>query len=150
MRRNERGTIVHQFRDRFHNGRLGGGIERGSRLIQKKNGRVFEERSRDANPLALTNAEMTAALTHQAFVSMRKLRDKFIRLGSSGRIPNFFVSGISSAIRNVLAHTRRKEQSILQDNRDLRAQRFLGDLAKVTAIERKATMRRIVKSRHQT
>ena len=64
---------MHQFLDRFHDGRFSGGIERGSWLIQKKNGRVFQEGSRNADPLALTDAEMTPALTDQTFVTVRKL-----------------------------------------------------------------------------
>src|SRR6267378_6460260 len=64
MRGNDRGAIVHQFLDRFHDGCFGRGIEGGCRLIQKKNGRIFQERPSNADALALTNAEMTPALTN--------------------------------------------------------------------------------------
>ena len=87
MRGKERGTVVHQFLDRFHDGCFGSGIERRSRLVQKKNGRVFQERSRNANPLALTDTEVTPALTHQAVVTARELRDELIGLGPPGRFP---------------------------------------------------------------
>ena len=88
-----------------------------------------------ANALALTDAEMTSALTNETFVAVRKLQDELIGLGSAGRFSNFIISCISSTIGNVLAHTRGKEQRILQDNRDLGPQRLLGDLTNVAAIK---------------
>ena len=43
MRNDQGGAAVHQFLDRFHDGRFGRGIERGSRFVEEQNRRVFQE-----------------------------------------------------------------------------------------------------------
>ena len=70
MRDDESGSAVHQFFDRLHDGRLGRGIERGSWFVEEKNRRVFEKGARDADALALADAEMPAAFAHRAVISV--------------------------------------------------------------------------------
>ena len=67
---------------------------------------------------------------------------------AASRISASVASG--PAVGDVFADGGGKEKRVLQDDRDLRAQRFFRDLAHVAAIERDNARGRIVKSRHQT
>ena len=147
---NQSGAAAHQFFDCFHDRRFGRRIERRSGFVEQQNRRVLQKRSRDADALPLADAQMSASFADCAFVSVRQLPNKFICLRPARGFDNFFLGRIRPAISDVLAHGGGKKQRVLQDDRDLRAQRFFCDLANITAVERDEARGRIVKSRHQT
>ena len=126
------------------------GIERGSRFVEKKNGRVFQESARDADALPLPDAEMPAAFADRAVVSVRQVVDKAVGLRPPGGFANFRVGRIRPAVGDVLADGRGKKKCVLEDDRDLLAQRFFRDLTQVAPIQPNDSRSRIVKARDET
>src|SRR5207245_6737360 len=100
--------------------------------------------------LTLADAQLPAAFAHGVAVAVWQLANEFIGLRALGRINDFVVARIGPAVGNVFPNRRRKKQRVLEDDPDLRAQRFLFDLAHVAAVERDRAESRIVKTRDQT
>ena len=99
----EGGAAVHQFFDRFHDRGFGRGIERGGRLVEQQDGRVFQKSARDADALSLADAEMSAAFADRAVVTVRQAANEFIRLRPPRRFADLGVGRFGTAIGDVLA-----------------------------------------------
>src|SRR4029077_1981306 len=62
-------ATAHQIFDRFHDGRFGGGVERGSWFVEQQDRRVFQKGARDPEALALTDAQVSASFSDLALVA---------------------------------------------------------------------------------
>ena len=77
---------------------------------------------------------------------MGKRLNEFIRLRAPRRFADLGVGRFGTAIGDVLADGSGKKQRVLQDDRDLRPERFLCDLAHIAAIECDAALSRIIET----
>ena len=137
------------FRYGLHDGVLGARIQRAGRLVEQEDRRVFEESARDADALALADAEVAAALSHRAFESLRHSHDKVIGLRALGSFDDLLISRAGSTVSDVFLDSRGKKHGILQDHPDLCAKRFLSQLAHIAAIEKDPAGHRIIEARDE-
>ena len=148
--RDQRRPPAHQLADCFHNCSFSCWIERRSWLIQQQHRRILQKRARNPDSLPLTDAQMRAAFADLTRISIGQLPDEFMGLRATRRLNDFFVSRVRSAISNVLAHRRGKQQRILQDDPNLRSQRSFRDTPQIATAEHHRARGRIVKAWHQT
>src|SRR5438105_4568036 len=142
---NESGPGAHEVFDRLHDGSFCSGIERGSRFIEQKDGRILQERPCDPDPLTLSNTEMAAAFANWTVVTSWKPADEFVGLGAVGGFPDFGVGGIRTAISDVFANCGGEEKRVLEDNPNHRPERFFCDLPQIAALEGQASPVQMVK-----
>src|SRR5437763_607242 len=69
VRDDERRAPAHEFRQRGHDRGFGRRIERARRLVENQDWRIFQECPRDADALALSHAEVPAALADLRIVA---------------------------------------------------------------------------------
>src|SRR5207253_2359330 len=97
MRDCDDGAPGGEFLQRFLNLFFRFGVERRSRFIEKKNGRVFQQRSRDGETLLLTAGDEAAFVTDDRVVAVGLRQDKFVSERSARGRVNFLRSRIEPA-----------------------------------------------------
>ena len=65
------------------------GSKRAGRLVEEKDGGIFEKGARDSDALALADAEVAAPLTHRALESLRHFHDEIVGLRALGGLDDF-------------------------------------------------------------
>src|SRR6266852_5189274 len=65
----------------FHQTLFGFGIQRAGRLIQYEDRRIFQERARDGDSLALPPGERRATLADHGLITLRETLDELMRVG---------------------------------------------------------------------
>src|SRR5436190_5294107 len=85
------GALLHQFVKRRLHLQLGGGVERAGRLVEDQNGRVFHQRPRDREALALAAREHPPALADAGREAFRVGFDEIERLRFLGGRANLLV-----------------------------------------------------------
>ena len=92
---------------------------------------------------------MSASLANRSFVSVRQLANEIVGLGPASGIDYLRLRSFRSAIGDIFANGSGKQERVLQDDANVRTQRFLFDVANVVFVERNPAARRIIKSRHK-
>ena len=133
----------------LHNRVLGARIQRAGRLIEQKDGSIFEKSSRDADALALTDAEVAAALSHRAVESLWHFHDEVVGLSALGSLDDLLIGRAGATVGDVFLDGRGEKHGILQDHSDLHAKRLFGQVAQIAAIEEDPAGDRIIEARHE-
>ena len=125
VRHNQRRAAAHQFENRSHDRALGAWVEGAGWFVEQEDWRVFEKRPGDADALALADAQVPAALAHRAIESLRHFADEIERLRLPCGLDDFGLGRAGFSVSDVFADGRGKEQRVLKNHADLRAQAFL-------------------------
>ena len=125
------------------------GIERGSGFIEQQDGRILQERPRNGETLLLSAREEATFVANRRFVSLRLRDDELVRVSGLRRCINFLWRRLEPAELDVFENRIVKQKRLLRDEADLFAQRFLGERAKILAVQPHYTTRRIVKAQDQ-
>src|SRR5437870_4712572 len=83
-------------------------------LVEDKDRRVFQERARDADPLAFAAGEPRPALAQFFVVALRQSADEVMRVGGLGGGDDLLVGGVDPAVADIFLDRRRKQQRLLQ------------------------------------
>ena len=110
-------------------------VEVGGRFVQDEDGCVANHCPGNGNPLPLTAGETPALLTDDRIISVGERSDELMRIGSLGRANNHFVGRVGPSVGDVLAHSGIEDQRLLQQDRDVLAQRAHLQVAKIMAIQ---------------
>src|SRR3954471_19251700 len=113
VRDDKTGAARHQSLQGLLNQRLGPGINAGRRLVENENGRVFQERSCDANALLFSDAELNATLADLSVVTARQPGDKFMTVCSRRSGKQFRAAGIKLTVQNILTHGAVEQKALL-------------------------------------
>ncbi|CSC42177.1 Uncharacterised protein [Vibrio cholerae] len=100
---------LHQFIEALLNRRFHFRIERGSRLIQYQQWRIFEQNARDRNSLTLPAGEFDATFTDLCIVTAVAMRigqteDKLMSVGLRRCFQKLLLGGVRISIQNVVAN----------------------------------------------
>src|SRR5215831_12701620 len=85
----------------IENSLLGFRIDRASGLVEDENRRVFEERTRQRDTLALATGKTHAAFSHQRSVAFRQPHNEVMCIGELGRPDDLLFSGGRPGVRDV-------------------------------------------------
>src|SRR4029078_709273 len=125
------------------------GIERRSGFIENEDRRIFQQRPRDGNALALAGGKEAPSLSDEARGAFRQAFDELVRIRSLRRSLDLLIRCFRPTVGNVGAHGVIEEKRILQHHADVSAQRALLDTAQVAAVDGNAPLQRIVKPHQQ-
>src|SRR5688500_7983316 len=115
--------------------RLGFGIERGSRFVEREDGRLANERARNRDPLALPAREEHASIADACVVPLRKVHDEFMSKGSLGGCFDFAPSCSVATTGDILSDRLVEQNNILADKSHLAAEVNGGQFTDVHAID---------------
>ncbi len=149
MRNDESGPAVHQLLDRLHDRRLSRGVECGSGFVEEEDRRVLEKGAGDSEALTLSDAQVSAAFANRAVVSVRHAANEILRLRAPRRVADLGFGRARPAVSDVLAHGGGEENGVLEDDRDLGAERFLRDLPHIAPVQPNDSGVGIVKTRDE-
>ena len=121
-------------------------VQRGCAVIEDEHLRLFDERARDGQALALAAGEIAAALL-DGLVQMQGLAgDDVERLRDGERLVQIFLRGAFVAPEEVGADGALEEHGLLRDDGDGLSQLLLVDSAHVRAADQNAALGRVVEA----
>src|SRR3989442_7409025 len=148
MRDHQRGSPLHQIRERPLHQSLRLRVERGGSFVKHQDRGVLQDSARDCQPLALAARKLQAALADHRLVTAA-LHYEFVRVsGASSSLDSVTVK-VRSAVGNVVEDHVVKKDNLLRHERDLRSKACQFSLANVGAVDENLTASRIVKSHQQ-
>ncbi len=109
----------HQPFQRLDHKVLGLRVQRGSRFVEDQNRVVADQRSGDADALALAAGQRGAAIADQAVVAVGHAVDELVGVGQLGRRNDVVVGGVGAAERDVVADGASQQHRVLQHEADL-------------------------------
>src|SRR5882762_10884262 len=116
------GAPLHEAFERLHHQPLRLGVERRSGLVEDEDGRVADDRARDADALPLATGERLASFAQQGVVTLGHPDDEPVRVRELCGLDDLFVARLGPAVSDVLPHRGAKQDGLLQHESDLRAQ----------------------------
>ena len=85
-------------------------------LVQKDDGRVFEQRTGDRDALTLTAGQLGAVLSDHGVVALRHAVHELVAVGGTRSRKHFLIGGITTPEADVSHHRIVKEQHVLEHN----------------------------------
>ena len=102
------------------------GIKRGSGFVEKKNGRILQDRPRNGDPLLLTAGKQHPFVADNGVVLVRLLQDELMCVSHLGRLINVLACRVQPAKEDIVVDGIVKQKRVLSHQSDLLAQRLLG------------------------
>src|SRR5438874_1471832 len=105
-------------------------VERGGRLVEHQDRRVFQDHARDRDALALPAGKLDAALADLRLIAAPSLpvlqfEDELMRVRELRRRHDLGIDGARPAIADVVADRAVQQRGVLRDDGNLRAQALL-------------------------
>ena len=129
--------------------RLGHRVEGGRRLVEEEDGRVLEQRPRDADALALAAGERGAVLGDVRPVPARQPGHEVVDVGGARRRLDLLVVGVETSVADVVGDGAAEEDGLLRHQRDLAAQRTQPVARRVDAVDEDAAALVLVQPRDE-
>src|SRR5436309_11866311 len=100
-------------------------------FVQNKNGSPAHRGTSDRDALPLSARERDSPLAQYRVIAFRESLDELALVRQPGGSFDFCPRWVGSAVGDILAHTRGKEQAVLEDDANLAAERVQGVAADV-------------------
>ena len=111
--------------------------------------RRLEDGAGDGDALLLAAGELQAALADLGLVAVGREADEIVDLGEPGRLLDLLVGRLRAAVADVVADGVVEQHGVLRDHADGAAQRLLGDVADVLAVDGDAPAGDVVEAEEQ-
>ena len=95
------------------------GIERGSGLVEKKDGRVLQNGARDGKALLLSAGQEHPFIANDGVVFLRLFQDEIVRISHLRCCVNFLPGSIEPAEKDVVVDGIVKQKCVLRHQADL-------------------------------
>ena len=149
VRDDQRGAVLRYPLERVLDLLLGVAVERRGRLVEQQDRRPLEDGPRDGDALLLAAGELQAALADLGLVTLRRHADEIVDLGEPRRFLDLGIARLPAAVPDVVADGVVEQDRVLRDHADRHAQRFLGHVADVLAVDRDAPAGHLVEPEQQ-
>ena len=108
MRNCDHGAPLHQRAETRLDRGLDFAVERGGRLVQHQNGRIFQDHARNRDALALTTREFHAAFANMRVIAaasfpVLQFHDEFMRVRDSGGRYDVGLARVGPPVTNIVA-----------------------------------------------
>ena len=123
-------------------------VERRGRFVEQQQRRVFEERARDGDALALAARELHAAVADDGAHAVRQVFDE-IAARRDRRFEHLVVGRVRPAVADVLHDGAMEQRNVLRHDADGFAQAVLRDARDVLAVDQDAAALRVVEALQQ-
>lgn len=111
------------------------GVEVAGGLVEDDDAGVLQQHPGDGQALLLAPGEAVAPLTHQGVVAVGQGGDHVVDAGGPTGLRQLLVGGGGAGVGQVLAHGLVEEVGVLGHHADGLAQRALGEVAHVVAVD---------------
>jgi len=111
--------------------------------------RISQYGARDGDPLALASRQPDTALAQKRIEALRQGLQKVARGGGLSRHDDLLIAGLGPPVANVFPSIGRKDDRLLRDQSDARAQRRRVHQAQIDAVERDPAALRVVKPQQE-
>src|SRR3979411_356629 len=101
MRDGDDGPAAHQAVQRPSHRLLRLAVERRSCLVEQQGGRVLQERTRDADALALTRRKLHAAVADNRCDTLRQTLDEGAAIGRQQRLKYLRIGGVRTSVADI-------------------------------------------------
>src|SRR5258708_7795280 len=145
----ERGAAAHHAFNRLLNQLLGLGIDRTRRFLQNQQRWIKSQRARERNQLLLAHRKSGATLAHFRFVRVRQTLNETIGAHFRGRPAHPFVRDVFAAQTDVAGDRAAEKENLLQDHREILAQRLQIPVAHIHAVQQNPTLLHVVETHQQ-
>src|SRR5262245_43132424 len=98
----DRGPSLHQLFNARLNLTFGNRVKARRCLIEKKDRRIFQERTGDGHTLTLSAGKLHAAFADKRIVSIWQRLDEFMCVRAARGVANFILGGFEGTITNIL------------------------------------------------
>ena len=107
------GTRLHQPLKGILHQSLALGVECRGGLVENQDGRVLQDGTGNAHPLALTTAEPSSAVADIGVVAVFRLHDELVGIGYTGSLLDLLARGIVDAKRDIVEERVVEEDGLL-------------------------------------
>ena len=114
---------------------LGGGVDRGGRVVEHQDRRREEDAAGDRHALPLAARERHATLPDQRLVALRQPRDVVVQPRDLAGLGDALAVRPGVAVGDVVLERGGEQEAVLLDQADRPAQRRQGDVAYVLAVD---------------
>src|ERR671911_751006 len=135
VRDNDGGASFHQALQRDHDILARPRVEPRGRLVEEEDPGVPDHGARYGHALPLPVGEEPSLLSDDRVVPVRQRLYEPVGVGGLGSGDDFLLARLGLPVGDVLAHGPVEDEGLLQQHRDVLAQRAEGQLAKVVAVE---------------
>src|SRR5579875_913012 len=149
MSDDQRGASIEQTMQALLHQQFGERVDIGGCFVQNQDTRVGQERAGERDKLALPDAQVATAFLNRCIVALWHAHDQVVQTDGARRLHDLFITGFESSITDVLTHCAGKEEGVLKDNTDLAAQRVLGDITHIVAIDQHGSLLHVVEAQQQ-
>ena len=111
------------------------GVQGAGGFVQQQQRRVFQQRARNRNALALAAGQAHTALAQKGGIALGQCLQKIVCKGLARSSKHLGIAGTGAAIADVFQRAGRKNHRVLRHGADVAAQFGEGQLAQVHAIE---------------
>src|SRR5215217_7971050 len=149
VRDNDGGASLHQALQRDHDVLARPCVEPRGRLIEDEDRGVPDHGARYGEPLPLPVGEESSLLSDHRVVPFGQRLYELVGVGGLGSGDDFLLARPRLPVGEVLAHGPVEDEGLLQQHRDVLAQRVEGQLAKVVAVKPDGTGVGVVEAQEQ-
>src|SRR6187551_2237374 len=110
-------------------------IQRRGGLVENQYRSILQKCSRNREALLFASGQRRTSLADDGVVTFRQAADETVGICCHGSRHYFLARSVGSTIGNVVCHCHRKDERLLQNQRDLLAQRTRCHLAYVLPID---------------
>src|SRR5690606_17748933 len=121
-------------------------VERGCRLVEQEDRRVFQDGAGNGHALLLTAGELQPAFAHASLVTLRQAFDEGPNLGQLGSSGDFGIAGPRTTVTNVVTDRIVEEDGVLRDHADGSAQTILLHVTNVLSVDAYGPFRDVVEA----
>ena len=114
--------------------RLRHGVQRGGRLVQNQDGRVFQEDTGNGDPLLLPAGKKRTPLAHVGVKAVGHGLNVIVDLRLLGRVDDLLHGGVRLAVADVFQNGVGKQEHVLLDNADVFVDASLGHVPDVQSV----------------
>src|SRR3954454_23710045 len=149
VRDHEGGAPAAEALHRIHDERLGVHVDGAGRLVEDEDGGVAQEGARERYALALAARQPHSTLADRGLVAVGERGDEVVGVGAPRGELDLGGGRVGARVGDVLADTRREEDRLLQDDRQLRAQVGEAQVAQIGAVELDASPDGVVEAHEE-
>ena len=128
---------------------IGFGVDRGRGIVENKDLRLFQQRTRNAQTLALTAGNVGTALFDVRIVLVGEFLNEAVGLRKLACVTNLFISGVRIAPTQVFGNGSGEQHVLLQYHGDLIAQYFQIVIAHIHAADLQRAFGHVIQTWHK-
>ncbi len=136
VRDDESGSALHELYHCFLDTHFRTGVDAGGRLVENEDLGIGKNGSRDGEELTLTVTDIAARFGQHGLIALGHTIDEAVCVRHCGCLVKLVIGGVGLTIADIGFDRVRKENGVLQNDRDIVSERILCDILDILAVEK--------------